>query len=264
MEKGTVTLSFDDGRKDTYHVFKNILEPMNLPAVVYIPSGYIEIGYDNYLEIGHNGLMSKSELDYIQKNFLFEVAGHGYMHKNDFNDIQMGVDKLREWYPDIKEIGLASPHSEINKSYVEKNIVNFKKMGFSYVRGGRNFERYMSVKRMISLLARKTKSKFIFCQCYKNSTNVEDSYYLHAIPIHKLTSLNQIKGIIDYCVKNKKWAILEFHGIDKKDSKEYTEEFCWLEDDFIELCKYINELRSKEMLYVKNPLKIVRGNSNNG
>ena len=36
MEKAIVTLSFDDGRKDTYDVFSKILKPMNIPATVKI------------------------------------------------------------------------------------------------------------------------------------------------------------------------------------------------------------------------------------
>ena len=108
MDKGVITFSFDDAREDTYKVFKNILEPMRIPAVVYVPSGFVETGYNNVLEIGYNGLMSKQELDYVNQCRLFEIGGHGYMHRNDFEDIELGVDKLKEWYPDINSIGSCS------------------------------------------------------------------------------------------------------------------------------------------------------------
>ena len=62
--------------------------------------------------------------------------------------------------------------------------------------------------------------------------------------------------VVDYCVKTKKWMILEFHGIDKKDSKEYTEPFCWLEDDFVSLCKYLKKLQDKGKIEVKNPIEM--------
>lgn len=256
MEIGTITLSFDDARKDTYHVFKDILEPLGLPAVVYVPSGFVENSFNDPAEIGYNGLMTKDDLDYANKNSLFEISGHGYMHQNDFEDIRLGLDKIRMWYPDIKHIGLASPHSSINKTYVMQNTDVYKSMRLEYVRGGRNFEKYTSIKRAISLIARVTKSPSIFCYCYKNSTNKDISYYLHAIPVHKLTTLNQIKAIVDYCAKNKCWAILEFHGIDKKESKEYSEEFCWLEDDFIELCHYIKGLEEKRLIQIKTPISM--------
>lgn len=258
MNIGTITFSFDDGRKDTYDVFKNIMISMNLPAVVYIPSGYIEIGFNDSAEIGFNGLMSKENLDFIEGNGLFEIGGHGFMHKNDFEDLKLGIKKLKNWYPDIGEIGLASPHSYINKTFVENNIKRYKEMGFKYVRGGRNFEKFTSLKRVISLIARKTKSPKVFCLCYKNSTNKEIGYYLHAIPIHKLTTLDQVKSIVDYCVENKVWAILEFHGIDTIDSMEYTEDFCWLKNDFIELCNYVKNFEKRGVLQVRNPIDMVK------
>ena len=42
MNNAIITLSFDDARKDTYHVFRDILAPLDLKAVVYVPSGYVE------------------------------------------------------------------------------------------------------------------------------------------------------------------------------------------------------------------------------
>ena len=259
MNIGTITFSFDDGRKDTYHVMKHILKTYGFPGVVYIPSGYIELNYDDCLEIGYNGLMSKEELNEIAEDMLFEIGGHGYMHKNDFDDIQLGVEKLKLWYPQIEKFGLASPHSQINKTIVMENKEKYEKIGFSYVRGGRNFEKRTSSKRIISLLARITKSPTIFKLCYMNSVNKSVDYYMNAIPIHKLTSLDQVKAIVDLCVRKKCWAILEFHGIDKKGSKEYTEEFCWLEDDFIELCKYVKQFEKKDLIQVKTPISMIKG-----
>ena len=262
MKKGTITFSFDDGRKDTYHVMKDILKPLDLSGVVYIPSGYIECNYDNYLEVGYNGLMTKEELDELSNDGLFEIGGHGFMHKNDFEDLRKGINKLRNWYPNKERFGLASPHSIINMTEVEENANKYREMGFSYVRGGRNFEKKTLLKRLVSLLARVTKSPTIFKLCYMNSVNKRFSYYLHAIPIHKLTTLNQVKAIVDYCVEKRYWAILEFHGIDKENSEEYTEEFCWLEDDFVELCSYVKQLVEMKRLQVKTPISMIEENEN--
>ena len=257
MKKGAITFSFDDGRKDTYHVMKDILRPLGLSGVVYIPSGYIESNYNNPLEVGYNGLMSKEELDELVQDNYFEIGSHGFMHRNDFEDVEKGIQKLKAWYPDISKYGLASPHSEINRSLVKKNLGIYKELGFSYVRGGRNFEKMTMIKRAISFIARITKSPFAFRICYMNSVNFEHTYYLNAIPIHKLTTLEQVEAIIDYCVKKKSWAILEFHGIDKKDSEEYKEDFCWLEEDFVKLCHYVKMLEEKDLIQVKTPISMM-------
>lgn len=93
-----ITLSFDDARKDTYHVFRDILAPLGLKAVVYVPSGYVECGFNDPLDIGYNGLMLKDNLDWIFSNDLFEIGCHGYMHKNDFDDLEKGINKIQEGY----------------------------------------------------------------------------------------------------------------------------------------------------------------------
>ena len=258
MEKGIITFSFDDGRKDTYHVFNEILKPLSLPGVVYIPSGYIETGFNDPLDIGYNGLMTKAELDVIQSDPLFEVAAHGWMHKNSFDDVEKGILLLREWYPDQAEFGFASPHSAINKTYVEENEKEYRRMGFSYVRGGRNIEYFRMLLRAISLLARTTKSPALFKLLNLPSMNKSKSYYLHAVGVHKLNTLQQLKGIVDYCASKKCWAILEFHGIDRPGSKEYSEIFCWSEDDFMKLCEYAVGLRDSGMLDVLNPLEAIK------
>ena len=128
-------------------------------------------------------------------------------------------------------------------------------MGFAYVRGGRNFEKNTFFKRALAFCARLTKSPAFFRACYKGSVNKQKSYYIHAVPIHKLTTLKQVKSLIDYCVEERCWCILEFHGIDNAQSKEYSEVFCWLEDDFIELCEYVKGLRDKDKLEVNTPLQ---------
>ena len=256
MNNAIITLSFDDARKDTYHVFRDILAPLGLKAVVYVPSGYVECGFNDPLDIGYNGLMLKENLDWIFLNDLFDIGCHGYMHKNDFDDLEKGINKIQEWYPEYVKYGLASPHSEIKRHDVKKNEEDYKKLGYQYVRGGRNFDNFTTIKRSISLLARKTQSPRIFVKCYASSTMKTVNYYLTAVPVHKLTTLSQLQAMVDYCVKTKKWMILEFHGIDKKDSEEYTEPFCWLEDDFVSLCEYIKSLQDEGKLEVKNPIEM--------
>lgn len=59
--------------------------------------------------------------------------------------------------------------------------------------------------------------------------------------------------MVDYTIKNKCWTILEFHGIDKIDSKEYMEVFCWLKEDFIKLCDYLSGLTEGKSLEVSTP-----------
>lgn len=201
--------------------------------------------------------MTRQELDDLNRETLFEIACHGYMHKNDFDDIKKGKDVLLAWYPNIKNVGFTSPHSNITKSYVDANKVVYKEMGFSYVMGGRNFDNWRLLKRSVSWVARKTKSPKVFGLCYDSSMNEKTDFYLYAVPVHKLTTLEQVIYLVERCVKQKKWLVLEFHGIDTADSKEYQEEFCWLEEDFVKLCHHIKDLEFKGKIKIVNPIDFV-------
>ena len=178
MNVGVLSLRFDDARKDTYHVFMDILKKMKIPAVVYVPTGLVEINFSDYKEVGYNGLMTRQELDDLNRELLFEIACHGYMHKNDFDDIKKGKDVLLAWYPNIKNVGFTSPHSNITKSYVDANKAVYKELGFSYVMGGRNFDNWRLLKRAVSWVARKTKSSKVFGLCYDSSMNEKKDFYL--------------------------------------------------------------------------------------
>lgn len=261
MEKfdiGTITLSFDDARKDTLHVMRDIMLPRSLPGVVYVPTGYIETHFNDPVEIGFNGLMTKKDLDDLNKLRYFEISGHGHMHRNTNEDIALGISKLREWYPEMRELGFASPHSHIKEQDAMANLAFFQKLDLKYVRGGRNFDKYTSAKRGLSLLARYTHSPLLFMVCYKSSIMKERKYFLRAVPVHKKTKINQIKAVVDFCAKHNTWAILEFHGIDVVGSQEYKEDFCWDERAFIELCDYLKALVDKGKIAVKTPLDIMK------
>lgn len=258
MGKAIITLSFDDGRKDTYDVFTQVLKKMNIPATVNVPSGYIEAGYSNPLEVGYNGLMTKNELDEIAKNPLFEIAGHGFMHKNEDDDVQKGIEKLKAWYPNIERYGFASPHSLMKDHDVYNKKPFYNDVGIEYVRLGRKFWGKNYYRRGLSKMASLTGSSKLYIACYNKSLNsINSDFVLHAIPIIKTTRYEQVKSIIKYCVKKKKWCILEIHGIDKPGSDEYQELFCWNYYSFVKLCKWIARLREEGILEIKNALDVL-------
>ena len=230
---------------------------MNIPATINIPTGYIEMGFSDPLDIGYNGLMSKAQLDEIEKRSLFEIAGHGHMHNNSDEDVKMGMLKLKQWYPNVARFGFASPHSELKDKDVISKMDFYRDNGICYVRLGRNFTKNNLPKRMLSMIATKSGGTKPYICCYKSSLNDGSKKILHAIPIIKTTRLEQIKAIIDYSVKNKKWCILEIHGIDSKDSEEYKELFCWDRESFTMLCKYLVDLRSKGIIEIKRTVDVI-------
>lgn len=84
MNVGVLSLRFDDARKDTYHVFMDILKKMKIPAVVYVPTVLVEINFSDYKEVGYNGLMTRQELDDLNRELLFEIACIKIVNPIDF------------------------------------------------------------------------------------------------------------------------------------------------------------------------------------
>ena len=260
--KGIVTLSFDDGRRDSYDMFMEILKPMNIPATINIPTGYIEVGFSDPTDIGYNGLMTKNQLDEICSYPLFEIAGH--MHNNNDEDVEMGIRKLKEWYPSIKEIGFASPHSDLSDKDVLEKRDFYRSIGIQYVRLGRNFTKRNIYKRLLSKIASISGKTAPFRECYKTSLNDLNRTIIHAVPIIKTTRLEQIKSIIDYAISKRKWCVLEIHGVDQKDSEEYQELFCWDRELFVALCEHLVKLRSDGLILLNNTIDVVNSEADYG
>ena len=104
FQKGVITLSIDDGRKDAFRLVNEVLNKYSIPATFNIISGYIDVNC-----LGTTSTLTLDELKQIHKNPLVEIAAHGYLHKNDDEDVIKGKDKLYEWL-NIKDdkIGFAS------------------------------------------------------------------------------------------------------------------------------------------------------------
>lgn len=260
FDKGIVTLSFDDARKDTYRVFKEVLEIKKIPCTLNVPAGYVEIGFNDFRDVGYNGLMSKEELDEMANSFLVEISSHGYMHTDSDQDTIAGVNKLCDWYPYLSgKIGYAVPHSSISKDIIEKREQWYKELGIQYVRGGRDFEKNRVFKRAISLLARKMNSSVIYTNLYKHSMNYKRSFYLNAVPLNRETTLKQVKALLDYCASNKTWLIIEIHGVDYKNSDEYQEIYCFDRMYFEGLCDYIKCLLEDNKIEIRKTIDVIRG-----
>ena len=132
----------------------------------------------------------------------------------------------------------------------------YESIGIAYVRSGRNFSELNYYRRALSKIASQTGSTKAFLACYKNSLNTTDSFVLHAVPVIKPTTVEQVKAIIDLAISESKWLILGIHGVDRVDSKEYRELFCIDIEKFKEVVSYINNLKSEEKLFIMNAIDI--------
>ncbi|MBR4099643.1 MAG: polysaccharide deacetylase family protein [Clostridia bacterium] len=232
FQKGVITLSIDDGRKDAFRLVNEVLNVYNIPATFNIISGYIDVDC-----VGNKSTMTLDELKEISKNPLVEIAAHGYLHKNDEEDIIKGKDKLYEWLG-LKDdtIGFASPGSGMDKDYICENQERLQNLGFSYIRTGfvkegRNVEEVLA---------------------YSDTADVngiDELYYqfsnmcINSVPILCKTTAKSMKKMVDLAAREKACLTLMFHSVRKKG--EYDPEDLWTYDydKFVEFIKYLSQKR---------------------
>lgn len=249
MKKGIVTLSFDDGRKDNYFIFKDLLEKYKIPATVNIATGYIE----GKVQAGKNPAMLKEEVIELYNNPLFEVAGHGDMHGNDIDDIREGKKKLVQWFqlPEKSKLGFASPGSEMSIDYIDSNYETFERMGFEYIRTGLRVSSYRILRIAARRFARVIHSAYAFRFAYNDT--FQDSVKglaVVSIPVLHDTTFRQVKGVIDQAIKQKKWIVLMFHSIEQKNGLYYSDVWTWDYEAFERLLKYISKKRNEQEIEI--------------
>ncbi len=232
FQKGVITLSIDDGRKDAFRLTNEVLNKYNIPATFNIISGYIDI--ENK---GNKSVITLDELKAMHKNPLVEIAAHGYLHKNDDEDIVKGKEKLYEWL-DIKgsTIGFASPGSGMKEDFICENQEKLQKMGFSYIRTG--FEK-------------EGRSADEVCKYLDNADvgGIDELYYefdnmcINSVPILCSITVEAMKKMVDLAAREKACITLMFHSVRKKG--EYNPEDLWTYDydKFIEIMEYLVQKR---------------------
>ena len=235
-----ITLSFDDGRIDTYTVAKELLEVKNIPATINIATGYIKgeatIGADN-------PPMTEENVIELYNCGLFEIAAHGDMHKNDFDDISSGRKRLLSWLGRDGEIGFASPASVMTVAFINEHKEEMRKIGFAYARTSHTHQkkRFTKIKILLRKAARVTKSPLLYRLAYNDLTVVDD-FAVTSIPVFSFTTFKQLRGIIRLAIRRGALLTLMFHSVCKPGDPGCENIYTY---DWNEFEKVINYLECK-------------------
>ncbi|MDQ1855896.1 polysaccharide deacetylase family protein [Chryseobacterium sp. WLY505] len=73
--KRNVIITFDDGYRNNLEYLPSLLEKYHLKATIFIPTGFIEKGYNNY------PMMTFDEIRSLDQKY-FEIALHSHAHEN--------------------------------------------------------------------------------------------------------------------------------------------------------------------------------------
>ena len=245
-----ILLSFDDGRKDNYMMAKQILEPLSIPATFNITAGYIQKKIKKEDMPSMHEPMDIEDLKDLANNELFEIAGHGYKHNNDIENLIEGVKVLRNILPEKykSKMGIVSPSSRFDVNIIEGCIDKFKKNNIVYLRTGKRSNKLLVItlaKRVIRKINKYLHIPLIYSWIYNESfIKKEDNFIVYSIGIYKYNKLKEVKKIIQNAIKRDKSYIFTFHSILKPGEDFYEDLYTWDYNDFYELCIFLKALEN--------------------
>lgn len=239
MSVSKIVLSFDDGRKDNLRVVEKILEPNHIPATINLTTGYIDDTAGKDRRPGPNLPLSVYEAQRLGSYENIEIAGHGWAHLNTLEDLKKGLDTLREWFPDRKINGIASPNSMLSEEEILAMQPEFEAMGIDYVRIGAGAT-YHGMRRVMGKVSRTLHSNGLFIESNRGATaHTLDRFVLTSVPVMRQQKLHQVLALVRSCVERGEDLILMFHSIVKPDEPFYYDTWSWDYEDFELLCEYL-------------------------
>lgn len=261
-----IVLSFDDGRKDNYRAAMEIMKPLNVPATFNITTGYVLKSIDDKEKPGPHEPLSLDELKELAAYDLFEIAGHGYSHDNDIDNLVDGVLKLRKLLPNKKINGVASPHSEFDLYEIEKAKKIFKENEIDYLRISNDFSKMGKVKIWLRRMNRVLHIPQLYSWVNKDSVEYKTNFLLHSFPVIRDNKLKEVKGLIDHLINNETdkdvICILMFHSILKPGEDYYKDLFSWNYDDYKMLCVYLSEQENKGYITIEKTCDVIKQSGN--
>ena len=258
-----IAFSFDDGRKDTYRMFYEILKVRNIPFTLNVTTGYINKTIEEKDYPSLNEAMTPEELYDLSKEELVEISGHGRKHNNNIVNFIEGINDIRNQLKISDRIGIASPQCRFDVTNIQDCKKIFDENDVLYLRTGYRFYKYAFIKKVLRRINRLLKNSFIYYFVY-NESNIEknDDYILHSAIVTKYDTLNNIRYFVDKAIEDNKSYIFMFHSILKKNEEFYDDTYSWDYYKFQELCDYLKKLENEKKLklikvndFVRNDLK---------
>lgn len=197
--KSLVTFTFDDGYLSTYDTAYPILDKYDYKATVFVPTDFI----------GTDGYMTEEQIS-ILHSYGWEIGSHAQSHAR------------------LTELSDTELTSELSNS---KEILNA--ITTSYVSGFASPENAYNEKTVNSIRAFYRYHRT--CDPGYNDIPPSDMYYLKSMAITSDTTVDEVKGWIDYAYANQKWLILTFHRIDE--SGEYN----WPSENLEAVAQYLHD-----------------------
>lgn len=247
-----ISLSFDDGREDTYTRAFEIMKKYGLVGTINIVTGFIDKTWKP--SKGFATVKSPLSMDelYELKNYGFEISAHGDQHITDKKDLAVCMNKIEKWgLIENNIVGFSVPNSSLFFDDIKKFIKNLMPCKVGYIRYGRHNKSYTFLSKCSYVLYNCCKSQALYN--YFNRYNCINTYNikpeeLNILPSVVIRNNDDPKMLISYIEASNDgdWIIFMLHSILKKHDNFYgNDPWFWDYEKFNYFC---NELKKLEML----------------
>ena len=244
MDGAIVTISLDDGRRDTFDWACTLLKRYEIPATVNVVTQYVREGrLDETLP---EPPMSVEQVRLLAEDPLFEIAAHGHAHHNDWEDIALGRMELLEWLamPPETSLGFASPGSGMTGVFIRENQVRLRECGFRYVRTGLSIQTRPVWRLLARKAARIVHSRHLFAAAYADTLQSDmRDMTVYAVPVLRDTRLRQLLYLVDRAIERQQCCTLLFHSIVPRGERVVCPVWSWEAERFEALLRALDARR---------------------
>lgn len=236
-----VSLSFDDGRKDTFTVAYQIMKKYGLVGTLHITTGWVDKSFkpEEWFS-AREGAMSISEIQRCYQDG-FEITSHGDQHLIAADDLHNSLEKLKAWEViDPSYLGFSFPNSKLG----EDDVKILKDAHIQYARAGRSNACYSLSSKFFYILQNNFKliRPFYAFNRYNSIVGVpQDLYHLPSTVIKSTNTAKQVIYFLEQSKKNNAWNILMLHSILEPSQPGYGKDcWYWPAEEFEKLCQWLS------------------------
>lgn len=261
METSRIAICFDDGRKDLKEVALPILQKYGLKCTCYLTTGYIDGSAGKCPSV--LPALSISDVKELHKKEEVEIGCHGHLHRNDVEDILLGLEKLTDWLqlkPKEKGIGFASPGTQFIRN--QAALDRLSDAGIHYIRLSLVNRTHRSLRTLARKICRLVGSTFLYRYAYGETyVDKQDLPYLYSVPVYRTDTSAQLNALLHRAVKERRSMVFMFHSIldcVPADVPEIERNWIYSVHRFEEFCQELASLRDREMCQINTVEEIYR------
>lgn len=254
-QRGTVVLSFDDGRGDQFAAAQHILKPLRIPATFCITTGYVDGSCPEELRPSAVPAMDIAQVRALAADPLFELALHGDRHLNTAEDVARCREKLLRWLdlPPTHRFGFASPGSGLDLSHVQTLRQEPFRSGISYIRASLRYRTRTPLRILARKAGRVVHAPALYRIAYRDTLMEPGSgRVLYSVPVMGDISAEQVIALAELCTEKQLVLVLMLHSIGN-----VPEPWSWSPEKLKKLCDHLAsqrtlgrlELRTMEQLW---------------